>query len=220
MFTQIFARDEERRKKRERHRTYAYYAMQLVPSLVFPLSQFRSAFSFKCCLGRNNVVWRAATGRDTCYRCQSLRICRDSSCKLKILFISVPLPLLLLLLLSLRSRGDATVVATRRQHIFPAPLIKLSLSEAHSSPSNFKYTERLSGLLALACLARTSCHSFILPSRSVTSDSNLYLYVGRTRVFLLAMRYSKVLIFRTRFTCANITIPLDLLLKHQRRLRG
>lgn len=148
-----------------------------MPSLAFSLSQFRSTFSFKCCLGRNNVVWRAATGRDTCYRCQSLHICRDSSCKLKILFISVPLPLLLLL--SLRSRGDATVVATRRQHIFPAPLIKLSLSEAHFSPSNFKYTERLSGLLPLACLARTSCHSFILPSRSVTSDSNLYLYVGR-----------------------------------------
>lgn len=61
------------------------------PSLAFPLSQFRSAF--KCCLGRNNVVWRAATGRDTCYRCQSPRICRDSSCKLKIPFISVPLSL-------------------------------------------------------------------------------------------------------------------------------
>lgn len=56
MFTQTFAEKKrgmgrEKQKEKKAQKNTLYYAMQLVPSLAFPLSQFRSAFSFKCCLG-------------------------------------------------------------------------------------------------------------------------------------------------------------------------
>lgn len=111
-------REERRGTKRER-RKCAYYTRHAARALAFPLSQFPSAFSFKRCLGRNNVVWRAATGRDTCYRCQSPRVCRDSSCKLKIPFISAPPPLP-----PPRSRGDATAVHSETTY-FPRAVNKV-----------------------------------------------------------------------------------------------
>lgn len=62
-------KEKQKERERERRRKCAYYVMRLVP-LHFHSRNLDPALSFKYSLGRNNVVWHAATGRDTCYRCQ------------------------------------------------------------------------------------------------------------------------------------------------------
>lgn len=71
------------------------------------------------------------------------------------------------------------------------------------------------------CLSREDVSRaipFILPSRSVTLDSNLHL-MSYSCIFISNEIFRTIPIFRARFTCANITGPLRSLLKRRRRLR-
>lgn len=141
-------------------------------------------------------------------------ICRASSCKLKVPFISVPFPPATPPSPApSRSRREIPRPCNSQTTYFPRTVDKVvALSEAHSSPSNFKYTERAFSS-RLSPRGRRAV-SFILPSRSVTSDGNLRLYAEGICIFLLAMRYSRRYLYFVCDLLAQILRPLDSFLKH------